>query len=336
MLLPDLDTEESKAAVCQGLPAAEERCVSLPLPHADLCARLIFELDLMAAAELSQVPTPRSEVRSESDARSEPEPEEDEEGEARSEGDRRPTAEERRAARDALLTLYARGLPPLLAAVEAAGKTAPPFYWTPKADFCLACAGFAEDFILPSLQALPSQAAVSVRLLQLLAEASLADKKVEAGAAHKRQEEWLDHLERARAVAEAPAGMLVHGVRPPLRTSNDIRRAEHAAGESSLAREHSVAAAKERAWSEAAVAARASARSAEAAIAAYRYPAVGSRVVVQSRRKFLAPETWEGIVVRHARSQDAVAVQMASGQVRLISLTHGGDNRIVEVATNAH
>ena len=200
--------------MCQGLPRRSS--VPRPLPHADLCARLIFELDLMAAAELSQAPTPRSEVRSESNARSEPEPEEDEEGEARSEGDRRPTAEERRAARDALLTLYARGLPPLLAAVEAAGKTAPPFYWTPKADFCLACAGFAEDFILPSLQALPTQAAVSVRLLQLLAEASLTDRKVEAGAAHNRQESGLTILRGTRW--RGAIGMLIHGVRPPPRT----------------------------------------------------------------------------------------------------------------------
>ena len=61
------------------------------------------------------------------------------------------------------------------------------------------------------------------------------------------------------------------------------------------------------------------------------FPAVGSHVVLESRRPYLSPEVWEGIVVRHARTQNAIAVEMINGTVRLV--TPGTKEcRIVEVA----
>ena len=51
--------------------------------------------------------------------------------------------------------------------------------------------------------------------------------------------------------------------------------------------------------------------SALAAQAAYRFPCVGSHVVVESRVPYRPNERWAGEVVRHARSQCAFAVRCA-------------------------
>ena len=314
LLLPELDTEESKPYVCQGLPCPEERCVALALPHGELCAHLLFDLHPDRDAEDGDDDAAAAAA-----------------GEGRREQGRPPTEDERTTARDVLLPLYNRGLPPLLRAVEAAGKQREPFHWAPKAEFAAACRGFAEDYLLPPLHALPAQAPISARYLQLVARGASKARRREAAAAHARQLGWQQDLAQARAAATALPHSLPNGVRPPLRTTNDQRLAERASAEADLAEERRVVAETKGSWGAAATAARQSAACAEAAVAAYRYPAVGSRVIIEEQRRYLAPERWEGIVVRHARSQNALAVQAASGAVRLISLTDG-TCRIVEVA----
>ena len=90
-------------------------------------------------------------------------------------------------------------------------------------------------------------------------------------------------------------------------------------------------------YGDATVYARAAATQAELSAAAYRYPHIGSRVVVQSQRAYLQPEVWEGEVVRHARSQNAFVVKLANGAVRMATpIESGGNDRVVEQTARGH
>lgn len=337
ILISQLDTEEAKPRQARGLCCVEEKTLSIRLPHAAECARLLLDLPDGAT----------------------------------------PTAEQLSVTRDALLPALRRGLGPVLRDVETRGKTQPPHYWTPKhtsaqtaspegavaasataavaaeapapaeafaaaeapaveapaaaaevaaapspiaslISFDEAVGAFVADFILPALHALAGHAPPSARLLQLEALQRLDDLQAEAAAAHRRQQSSLAQaLDASRT-------------RTPLRTSAD----EHASGTALLAsawhEQRRLALEGQQRWGAAAAEARLAARAADAARQSFRFPAVGSRVRLECRRPFQEPNLLDGVVERHARNQDACSVRLASGVHKLVPFKDA-DVRIVEV-----
>ena len=116
----------------------------------------------------------------------------------------------------------------------------------------------------------------------------------------------------------------------PLRTTTDAWDAHVASQQAYAAEERRLTAMRASAHETAAEEARLAAMHATQAADAYRYPAVGSRIVVESQRAYLGPQVWHGRVVRHARSQSAIAVELDNRTTRLVS-TETGEHRIIEV-----
>lgn len=298
--LCNLDTMEAKEFVGRGDWSADARRVSLPLCHGELCARLLFE----------DAPVDDDEERAAADAESPVA--------------LAPLMEQRRAAMLALLPAFQRGLLPLLRAVDARGKSAAARYqWASRADYERACLDFTTDFVLPQLHHLHGKASPTIRHTQLSARESLTQMETEAAAATRRQ------ATHVAAMAHAQAAPVL------LRTTADENAAAAANADLLRAQGRLTAAEQIKSWGAAAAAARAAAAAADAVGAAYTCPSVGSRVRIESKgqglRSYMPAETWEGVVVRHARSQNAYVVQMDSGAVRIVA---SGDrsHRIVEVA----
>ena len=55
------------------------------------------------------------------------------------------------AARDVLLPAFARGLPPVLRAINERGKRIRDFHWSSPREFEEAIVAFADDFVVPEL-----------------------------------------------------------------------------------------------------------------------------------------------------------------------------------------
>ena len=239
-----------------------------------------------------------------------------------------PTIDERIVSRDVLLPVLRRGLAPILDEVEAMGKTVgQKFAWSPKAAFEKAVSDYVDEFILPELRKLEFQAPPSVRLMQLEAKEALEDRLKEALGAYMRQRDYVNDL---YAAATRPTPLLV-------KTKADQELRVGAAEKVIVADADRKAMVEELRYGDATVYARAAATQAELSAAAYRYPHIGSRVVVQSQRAYLQPEVWEGEVVRHARSQNAFVVKLANGAVRMATpIESGGNDRVVEQTARGH
>ena len=118
----------------------------------------------------------------------------------------------------------------------------------------------------------------------------------------------------------------------PLRTEVGIKAAETAFESFEAAEAARISATSAKEWSRAAQASRMAASSAQAAAAAHRFPAIGSHVVIESKQPYQAPHIWEGEVVRHARTQNAFAVKLLNGTVRLAKpVSAGGGDKVVQV-----
>ena len=363
LVCSDLDTDVSKPLAMQGIWCADERRVVMPLPHADLCAMLMHnELpDIAAGTMAGDQEIAEGEVTAEADAgkatadapaEAAAEIPAEAAAEAAAEapaevpaGAEVPdvvvpvaepaaaeaeapaavvttsTTEERVTARDALLPVFRRGLPPVLHAVEARGKRMRDYSWSSKAEFEEAILEFADDFIMPQLMKLPTQAPPSVRLLQLNCIDGLSALVREAAGA------------RARALASvADAARAARSEFAPLRTEVGIKAAETAFESFEAAEAARISATSAKEWSRAAQASRMAASSAQAAAAAHRFPAIGSHVVIESKQPYQAPHIWEGEVVRHARTQNAFAVKLLNGTVRLAKpVSAGGGDKVVQV-----